>query len=129
MRAGETLTLEAPRAGARSYIAFAGGLDLPQVMGSRATDVKGGFGGFAGRGLSRGDRLALNPAACALPPGGFGVVLEERGRMARRAGPPVELRVLLAAEFDAFTRHAHAAFTYTEWTITIDANRMVLLLS
>jgi biotin-dependent carboxylase-like uncharacterized protein len=129
IRAGETLVLEAPRAGARSYVAFAGGLDLPPVMGSRATDVKGGFGGLAGRGLSRGDRLALNPAACALPPGGFGAALEQRRSFGGRAGAAVELRVLPAAEFDAFTREAHAAFTGSEWAITNDANRMGYRLS
>ena len=127
--AGETLVLEAPRAGARSYIALAGGLDLPPVMGSRATDVKGGFGGLAGRGLSRGDRLALNPAECALPKGGFGVALEERRHTGGRAGAAVELRVLPAAEFDAFTPEAHATFADAEWTITNDANRMGYRLS
>lgn len=129
IRAGETLLLEAPRAGARSYIAFAGGLDLPPVLGSRATDVKGGFGGLAGRGLSRGDRLRLNVAECPLPPGGFGAALAERQTAGNGVASPVELRVLPAAEFDAFTREAHAAFTGSEWSITGDANRMGYRLS
>ncbi|MCF6121779.1 MULTISPECIES: biotin-dependent carboxyltransferase family protein [Mesorhizobium] len=124
IRAGETLVLEAPRAGARSYIAFAGGIDLPPVMGSRATDVKGGFGGFAGRGLSRGDRLALKPAQCRLPAGGIGAALEERRGAADALASAIELRVLPAAEFDAFTPEAQAAFTGSEWRITDDANRM-----
>ncbi|RNJ41527.1 allophanate hydrolase [Mesorhizobium erdmanii] len=125
IRAGETLVLEAPRVGARSYIAFAGGLDLPVVMGSRATDVKGGFGGLGGRGLSRGDRLALNTAECRLPMGGIGAALEAR----RGAASAIELRVLPAAEFDAFTPEAQAAFTGSEWSITNDANRMGYRLS
>ncbi|RWB69929.1 biotin-dependent carboxyltransferase family protein [Mesorhizobium sp.] len=129
IHAGEMLLLEAPRAGARSYIAFAGGLDLPPVMGSRATDVKGGFGGFAGRGLSRGDRLPLIAAECPLPPGGLGMVLEERQAARNGAASPIELRVLPAAEFDAFTPQAHAAFTGSEWSITSDANRMGYRLS
>ncbi|PWJ94495.1 biotin-dependent carboxylase-like uncharacterized protein [Mesorhizobium loti] len=129
IRAGETLVLEAPRIGARSYIAFAGGLDLPPVMGSRATDVKGSFGGLAGRGLSRGDRLALNPAQCGLPAGGFGSALEERRGAADGAACAIELRVLPAAEFDAFTPEAQAAFTGNEWSITNDANRMGYRLS
>ncbi|MCQ8875319.1 biotin-dependent carboxyltransferase family protein [Mesorhizobium sp. LMG17149] len=124
IRAGETLVLEAPRAGARSYIAFAGGIDLPPVMGSRATDVKGGFGGFAGRGLSRGDRLALKPAQCRLPAGGVGAALEERRGAADALASAIELRVLPAAEFDAFTPEAQAAFAGSEWRITNDANRM-----
>lgn len=129
MRAGETLVLEAPRAGARSYIAFAGGLDLPLVMGSRATDVKGGFGGLAGRGLKRGDRLQLNSAQCSLPPAGLGVALAGRQITGNSTASAIELRVLPAAEFDAFTPRAQAAFTGSEWAITSDANRMGYRLS
>ncbi|MFC3321122.1 5-oxoprolinase subunit C family protein [Mesorhizobium cantuariense] len=129
IRAGETLVLEVPRVGARSYIAFAGGLDLPPVMGSRATDVKGGFGGLGGRGLSRGDRFALNPAQCRLPAGGVGAALEERRGAADGLASAIELRVLPAAEFDTFTPEAEAAFTGSEWSITNDANRMGYRLS
>lgn len=126
VRAGETLVIEAPRAGARSYIAFAGGLDLPPVLGSRATDVKGGFGGLSGRGLSRGDRLSLKASTCTLPADGLGAAIEER----RGTGAsPIELRVLPAAEAEAFTPEARAAFAEGEWTITNDANRMGYRLS
>ncbi|MDQ0470005.1 biotin-dependent carboxyltransferase family protein [Labrys wisconsinensis] len=129
IRAGEMLAIEAPRTGARSCIAFAGGLDLPAVMGSRATDVKGGFGGLAGRGLVRGDRLALNPAACALPAGGLGAALEERRGAADGLTSAIELRFLPAAEFDAFTPQARAAFIGGDWSVTNDANRMGYRLS
>ncbi|RUU67778.1 biotin-dependent carboxyltransferase family protein [Mesorhizobium sp. M2C.T.Ca.TU.009.01.2.1] len=129
IRAGETLLVEAPHAGARSYIAFAGGLDLPSVMGSRATDAKAGFGGLAGRGLARGDRLRLNTAMCALPPAGLGVALEERQITGNATASAIELRVLPAAEFHSFTAQAHAAFTGSEWKITSEANRMGYRLS
>lgn len=129
IRAGETLTLEAPRAGARSYIAFAGGLDLPLVIGSRATDVKGGFGGLAGRGLSRGDRLAINPVARSFPDGLGAAIEERRCTTADGLGSAIGLRVLPTAEFEAFTPQAQAAFTGTEWNVTNDANRMGYRLS
>jgi antagonist of KipI len=45
--------------GARAWIAFAGGIDVPQVLGSRSTDLRGGFGGHEGRALRKGDMLAL----------------------------------------------------------------------
>lgn len=129
IRAGETLVIDRPRMGARSYIAFPGGLNVPLVIGSRATDVKGGFGGFAGRGLSRGDRLALNPAECFLPASGIGAAVEERRNAASGPASTIGLRVLPAAEFDAFTSQAQAAFTGTEWAVTSDANRMGYRLS
>jgi biotin-dependent carboxylase-like uncharacterized protein len=124
IQAGETLTLDAPSAGARSYVAFAGGLDLPLVIGSRATDVKGGFGGLAGRGLSRGDQLPLLSAKCSLPHGGIGVAVEDRLGAADGASFPIELRVLPAAEFDEFKPDSQALFTHSEWKVTNDANRM-----
>ena len=56
-RAGNVLAFGAPRRGCRAYVAVAGGLDVPLVMGSRSTDLAGGFGGLAGRPLRAGDRL------------------------------------------------------------------------
>jgi len=48
-RAGQRLVLKRPRHGMRSYLAVAGGFDVPEVMGSYSTDLKVGIGGFAGR--------------------------------------------------------------------------------
>lgn len=41
------------------YVAVRGGIDVPEVLGSRATYLPGGFGGFEGRRLKAGDRLPL----------------------------------------------------------------------
>jgi antagonist of KipI len=41
--------------GCRSYIAISGGIDVPLVMGSRSTYLRGGMGGFLGRPLKQGD--------------------------------------------------------------------------
>ncbi len=41
---GETLTVGAPEAGFRSYLAVRGGADLPAVLGSRSTDTLSGLG-------------------------------------------------------------------------------------
>jgi antagonist of KipI len=56
------LHLVAVTTGVRAWIAFAGGIDVPVVLGSRATDLRGAFGGVEGRALRRGDRLALGGA-------------------------------------------------------------------
>jgi biotin-dependent carboxylase-like uncharacterized protein len=45
--------------GFRSYLAIKGGFDVPEYMGSRATFTVGGFGGFFGRGLRKGDQVPL----------------------------------------------------------------------
>jgi urea carboxylase len=58
--AGATLTIGALTGrGQRAYLAIAGGLDVPEYMGSRATFTLGGFGGHGGRALRAGDVLRM----------------------------------------------------------------------
>lgn len=49
------------RAGVRAWLAVAGGFAVAPVLGSRSTDLRGGFGGLDGRALRAGDRLPLGP--------------------------------------------------------------------
>lgn len=53
------LFLGALRNGMRAWVAVAGGIDVPVILGSRSTDLRGGFGGHEGRALQRGDKLVL----------------------------------------------------------------------
>lgn len=62
LRSGSLVRFSGPRRGARAYLAFAGGLCAEPVLGSRSTDVEAGFGGFEGRALRAGDRIATGPA-------------------------------------------------------------------
>lgn len=58
-----TLVLGAIRRGLRAWLAVGGGIDVPCVLGSRCTDLRGGFGGVEGRALQAGDALPLGPHA------------------------------------------------------------------
>ncbi|SPE29672.1 Urea amidolyase related protein (fragment) [Candidatus Sulfopaludibacter sp. SbA3] len=63
MKVGETLQLGAiAGAGARAYLAVAGGFDVPAYLGSRSTFILGRFGGHAGRTLRVGDVLGIGSA-------------------------------------------------------------------
>ncbi len=55
------LRLGAIRSGLRAWLAVAGGFDIPRVLGSRSTDLRGGFGGLDGRALRSGDALPVGP--------------------------------------------------------------------
>ena len=55
---GATLAFDAPRAGCRAYLAIAGGVAVPPVLGSRSTFVRAGLGGLDGRALRRDDVLS-----------------------------------------------------------------------
>ncbi|MFQ5609936.1 MAG: biotin-dependent carboxyltransferase family protein [Woeseiaceae bacterium] len=59
---GDILSIGGIASGARAYIAFAGGLRAPQILGSASTYTTGGFGGFEGRALADGDELGIEPA-------------------------------------------------------------------
>lgn len=61
VRAGGALEFGPCRAGCRGYLALAGGVQVAPVMGSRSTFLRGGFGGFHGRPLKRGDLLDTAP--------------------------------------------------------------------
>ena len=56
---GSVLQLGACRDGARSYLAVRGGLAVPALLASHATDLRGGFGGVRGRALAAGDVLPI----------------------------------------------------------------------
>ncbi len=58
VRAGEVVDCSALTRGARLYIAVAGGLRVPRLLGGAGTAVGARFGGFAGRALAAGDRVA-----------------------------------------------------------------------
>ncbi len=58
-------------AGCRAYLAISGGIDVPRVMGSRATYAGGRLGGFKGRPLKSGDVLAQGSAAGLNPTRGL----------------------------------------------------------
>ncbi|MGQ0617679.1 MAG: 5-oxoprolinase/urea amidolyase family protein [Acidimicrobiia bacterium] len=54
--------------GLRAYVAVRGGLDVPLVLGSRATFTLGGFGGHHGRTLLGGDVVAIGALTSGLQP-------------------------------------------------------------
>ena len=59
LRKGERLKLGSCSRGCRGYVAVRGGIDVPVVLGSRSTYLRGGWGGFEGRALHEGDRLQI----------------------------------------------------------------------
>ncbi|MFK8259069.1 biotin-dependent carboxyltransferase family protein [Erwinia sp. AnSW2-5] len=120
-RSGEVLTLNASRFSARSYLHLPGGVDVPRVLGSRSTQLRGEFGGWQGRGLSAGDRLnARTPDYRGASD--FGIASP---RLALQAGSlqVPEIRVLPAAEYTRFTAGSVQRFWQQSWRITPQSNR------
>ncbi|MEI7744988.1 MAG: biotin-dependent carboxyltransferase family protein [Chloroflexota bacterium] len=57
LREGDVLRFAGRVRGARAYLALPGGIAVPEVLGSRSTDVRAGFGGLDGRALREGDEV------------------------------------------------------------------------
>jgi KipI family sensor histidine kinase inhibitor len=59
VKAGSSLNIGRAVNGCRGYLAIAGGIEIPPVLGSRSTYLAAGWGGMEGRALRRGDRLPV----------------------------------------------------------------------
>ena len=122
--AGQLLHLGLPRrdgwAATRAYLCLAGGVDVPAVLSSRSTQLRGEFGGLEGRALRAGDKIAtgtsraavarvgLNPPALAMP-----LMVD---------GLPA-VRVLRAAEYEAYTPQAQTSLWSEPWRISPQSDR------
>lgn len=123
--AGQVLTLGLPQGGAqrgsRAMLCVAGGIDVPEVLGSRSTQLRGAFGGHEGRALQRGDMLRAAGAGTASRTG-FGLVPPALALPLARDGVAA-VRVLPAAEYMAFEPASRDAFWSGEWKITPQSDR------
>ena len=118
---GSVLSFHGARDGVRSYLAVAGGLDVPEVMGSRSTYLPGAFGGLEGRALKAGDALLTS----ALAPG---AEMVER-RLPRGAKQPAygrehDIRVVLGPQDGAFTPGGVSTFLNSSYSVSIHSDRM-----
>ena len=119
--AGSVLSFGMPRDGLRAYLAIAGGIEVPLVMKSRSTDLKGGFGGFAGRALAAGDVLALGDS----PHSGVASSMGLPPEISRQTtyGQYFDIRVVLGPQDDAFTEEGVYTLLKSEYTVSNDADR------
>jgi biotin-dependent carboxylase-like uncharacterized protein len=115
--AGSVMRLGARRAGARTYVAFGGGLDVPLCLGSRATDVTSVLGGLHGRRLRAGDRIRVGAPRA---PGATPTPRAERSLP--RGGARV--RVLPGPHNEWFPTSALDALRRTRFEVTPESNRM-----
>nr|WP_283093233.1 biotin-dependent carboxyltransferase family protein [Acetobacter okinawensis] len=123
-RQGDVLRIERPVAGARMYLCIAGGLDVPVVLASRSTQLRGGFGGWQGRPLQQGDELPLCNPYCVdevgLVPPAQALAL----RAEDRDDKTVVLRVIPATDYMLFTGSSLKEFGSIGWQITAQSDRV-----
>ncbi|QRY81026.1 biotin-dependent carboxyltransferase [Pseudomonas sp. PDNC002] len=116
--AGQVLGFDFIKAGARGYIAIDGGIDVPEVLGSRSTYGLGALGGLQGRRLQAGDEL---PLGTPHGKGQEGLALPRSLRI--EVGGEVSLRVVTGLYHHRLTARAAEQFFADTWTVGSEADR------
>lgn len=117
--AGGVLSFEFLKAGARAYLAVAGGIDVPVVLGSRSTYALGALGGYLGRKLAAGDSVPVgNPGPLA-----------RSGRrlpaaLVTETPSEVQLRVVPGLYDHWLTKESLAGFFEDTWSVGSEADRI-----
>lgn len=119
VKPGDTLSFQGMFSGSRAYIAFAGGLDVPVVMGSKSTNLKSKIGGLGGRKLGSGDEIGFTAPKTVLP------------NMKKRKLEPEDftarshkLRVVMGPQDDCFTDAGIRTFLSSTYAISNEYDRM-----
>nr|NJM04056.1 biotin-dependent carboxyltransferase family protein [Desulfobacula sp.] len=117
VRPGDLVSIGQVRAGCRAYLAFSGGIRVPEIMGSFSTYAGGKIGGFKGRPLQKEDLLETGDASLltrprVLPPSFVPVYSSE----------PV-IRAIPGPQADYFDTGLNTLFQ-CEYTVTVKADRM-----
>lgn len=148
-KAGSTLVCGFATKGLRSYIAFRGGLLVPEVFSSRSTNLKSKMGGYNGRKLQTGDEIAIgyrekawwgensfHKSANSFT--GGDIALSQSGKSFLRgedafsksatilpaADKILSLACVKSSQFDFFDSASVEKFTSSIYTITPESDRM-----
>ena len=100
-----------------AYLAIEGGIEVPELYGSRSTYVRASLGGFGGRALQEGDELPLGLTEA-----------EPRGEIRHddlsyldQSGP---MRIVFGPQDDYFTSAAIDLFLGSDYLVSREADRM-----
>ena len=116
---GDIVSFGKVRTGCRAYLAVRGGIDVPIVLGSRSTHVRGEIGGMQGRQLKAGDYVegfdAVQPIDhCLILPREFIPSFSRE----------TEVGVVLGPQLESFTEKGLETFLSGPYVVTVEADRM-----
>jgi antagonist of KipI len=126
----EELIISGPRRGCRAWLAISGGIEVPVVLGSRSTDLRGNFGGYEGRALRDGDKLRLgekSKAAKSLADSLRAGRVSDWSASAEwttTAKDEATLRIIRGADWDRFNDVTIQRFTSEAFIVSPDSDRM-----
>ena len=116
---GNTVSFRGLKGGCRAYLAIGGGISLPEVMGSKSTNLSSKFGGLDGRPLRKGDILSSNSPYLHLKTGGSAFPQAWIPPHAKER----HLRVILGPQDDEFTERGKKTFLGSPYQVSHDSDR------
>jgi len=121
MPGGSRLRFGAQRSGSRTYLAIAGGIDVPMILGSRSTHSSSATGGLQGRALKPGDILSMGR-----PTQSADRMMERRlpDQLRPRYDRSITLRIIPDPRQEYFAESALATLTGSSYSVTPQSNRM-----
>ena len=118
---GDAVKFGVLHGGARFYLAVRGGIDVPEVLGSRSTYAIGRLGGVDGRKLEAGDVVPVGSPVGELPS-----VAEIPDSLRPVLGGNQELRIVWGLYDHLLTDEGRRRLVEEEWKLTPVADRMGL---
>lgn len=118
VKKSDKLSFKGKKSGLRCYIAFSKTIDVPVIMGSKSTFLRGNLGGFEGRKLAKGDELKLGSKAQAKA----GKKIDEKYIPTYKKEDTI--RFVFGPQDDAFTDEAKETIQKNPYAITAESDRM-----
>ena len=123
---GSRLTFGVRNRGARAYLAIAGGIAVPEILGSRSTHLVSRMGGVEGRSLRAGDRIPLGKPSAVLPPASELLAPAPSHELISLSGDGsrVTLRILADGQYDRVGQSALARLEAGSYRVGSQSDRM-----
>ena len=135
LRSGALLECGPMTRGCRTYLAVAGGFDVPLVLGSRSTYLRARLGGLEGRALRLGDRLGvghMSPRSVEIRDSLLPELVNSPAAspswrlpsMLPATASPILLRTMTGSEFDLLTADSQVELFEAQYEVTVKSDRM-----
>lgn len=118
-KAGSVLQMGQAKDGCRTYLAVAGGFDVPVLHGSKSTLLRSNLGGFKGRKLAAGDEIPFAAPKKTIPNLPIRVLPPQPA-----IGRDVTVRVVLGPQDDRFTKAGMETFLSSAYKVDNKSDRM-----
>lgn len=121
--AGKTVRINTGEMGLYGSLAVGGGLDIPEIMGSRSTNLRCGIGGYQGRVLQAGDVIPLRNPENGKEDLSWRWV-PERSLIKESDPETTVIRVIPGPQEDMFTQEGIRTFYESTYVVSSHSDRM-----